>query len=94
MWGIALAAALIDALLTLHGLRLGLVEANPVADAVFRLVGPVPGLVGLKLLAVGVVALGSQRLSSGFRPSPAALLAAVWTCAAAYNGWLLLKVTS
>lgn len=93
VWGVVFAAALLDVVLTLYGLRLGFVEANPVADAVLRAVGPVLGLVGLKLLAVGVVALGSRRLSPRLRPSPAALLAAVWACAAAYNGWLLLRVT-
>lgn len=73
-------------LFTLDGLRVVFVQSNPVVDAVFRLIGPVPGLDDLELLAVGVAALGSQRLSAGFRSSSAALRAAVWTCAAAYHG--------
>ena len=73
-------------LFTLDGLRVVFVQSNRVVDAVLRLVGPMPGLDDLELLAVGVAALGSQRLSSGFRSSTVALRAAVWTYAAAYHG--------
>lgn len=93
VWAAAAVAGLLDVLLTLHGLRLGFVEANPVAAATLDAVGPVPGLVGLKLLALAVVAAASRRLPPGVRPSPAAFLAATWAGAAVYNGWLLLRVT-
>jgi hypothetical protein len=76
--------------LTLYGLGLGFAEANPVAAVVVGAVGPVPALVGLKLLALGVVALGARALPTGLGPTAPATLAVVWALAALYNVSVLL----
>ena len=89
-WTAAVLAGALDVLLTLHGLGLGFAEANPVAAATVVAVGPVPGLAGLKLLALTVVAVGSRLVPPAVRPFPAALLAVAWAGASAYNAWLLL----
>lgn len=91
VWAAALFAGALDVLLTLYGLGLGFVEANPVAAAVLASVGPVPGLVGLKAAAVAAVAVGSRVVPPEVRPSPAALLAVTWSGAALYNCWVLLS---
>lgn len=91
VWAAAVVTGALDILLTLYGLGLGFVEANPVAATVVATVGPVPGLVGLKFVAVAAVAVGSRVVPPEVRPSPPALLAATWSAAALYNCWILLS---
>jgi len=53
LWFLVTASMLVDVTLTVHGLHLGLRELNPVARRVMAIAG-VPGLYGLKGLALGV----------------------------------------
>lgn len=65
VWTVTLLATAADVATTVYGLHLGLREGNPVALAAIETFG-VPGLVGLKLLALGFagvcwVALSDER---------------------------------
>jgi hypothetical protein len=53
LWFAVVAAMLVDVTLTVHGLTLGLIEANPIARAAIDSAG-VLGLYGLKTLALAV----------------------------------------
>jgi hypothetical protein len=95
-----LASRLGDVVVTYHGLRIGLVETNPVASAAMELVGAVPGLVGLSLVVLGVI-VGTGEAALRAVPVPrrhwrsARVLwyggpTLVWVCVCAYNLSLIL----
>ncbi len=64
LWLLLVVAMLVDISLTVHGLQLGLVEANPIASRALSVFG-IPGLYGLKGVALGLG--GCCRLLVGDR---------------------------
>lgn len=83
--GLALAA---DTLSTLAGLKMGYAEGNPVARV--ALAGGPAGLVGLKLVAVGVALYCRPLFDGATRLAAPAALALTWAVAAGLNVSLLL----
>jgi len=88
LWGIVLAAAAGDVLLTLTGLSLCFTEANPVARA-FLDVGGGVGLVTLKLTALAVLFGVYRMVRPLFRRAALVAFSAPQLVAVGHN-WLLI----
>ena len=90
LWGLVLAAAAGDILLTLTGLSLCFTEANPVARTVFDAAGGA-GLVALKLAALGML-LGVYRIVRPlYRRAALVAFVAPQLLAVSHNGLLIAR---
>jgi hypothetical protein len=85
LWALVVGTLLLDAALTVAGLRLGLTELNPVAAGLIADIGAIPALAALKGGAVGVGLAGRAVLPAGYRGLVPAGLALPWTAAALAN---------
>lgn len=92
LWTVALLALVLDVALTAAGLRVGLVEANPVATATMRVLGVFGGLVALKSLAVAVALVGHAALPREYRSVAPLALAVPWWIAVAVNVTVIASV--
>jgi len=91
LWGLAIAAMLIDVTLTVHGLQLGLKELNPLAVAVLDFAG----VVGLYVIKAGALLVGvccRPLLPSRYRALIPLGLAIPTTIAVVNNSALILWV--
>ena len=88
LWGVVLAAAAGDVLLTLAGLSLCFTEANPVARAFLDVAGGV-GLVGLKLAALAVLFGVYRTVRPLFRRAALVAFSTPQLVAVSHN-WLLI----
>lgn len=89
LWCVALAALAADVLLTAYGLQNGYVETNPVAAAMFGVVGVPATFAALKGLPLAVAAVGRAVLPPAYRGVVPFGLAVPWTAGATINALLL-----
>ncbi len=85
LWALAGLGFVADLVLTLVGLRLGMTEANPVVVAAIGQVGPLWGLLGLKIGALAFAVGISRRISPTIRPVVPLALGLTWLAAAGVN---------
>ncbi|WP_254543564.1 DUF5658 family protein [Halomarina pelagica] len=83
-WGLAATAMLLDVALTHYGLRLGLVEMNPIASQVIAQYG-LPGMVGMKSFGFGVALFGRQVVHRRYAALVPLALALPWLVAVCIN---------
>jgi hypothetical protein len=88
LWALVVVALVADVALTAHGVANGYEEMNPLARAALSAHG-VPGLGGLKLLALGVGVVGRSALPSRYAAVVPLGLALPWTFAACSNALLI-----
>lgn len=85
LWGVVLATCLADVVLTAYGLRLGLMEGNPLAATLVGRLGALPALALLKTGAVGVAVTGWAAVPDDYRALIPAGIALPWVVASAAN---------
>jgi hypothetical protein len=90
LWGLVVAAAAGDIVLTLFGLSLCFTEANPVARRMLA-VGGGAGLVALKLAAVAVLFAVYRYVRPLYRRAALVAFCAPQLLAVGHNGLLLAK---
>jgi len=90
-WGVALVVFVAgDILTTTYGLQVGVSESNPVPAMVMDAVGALPAMVGLKLLAVGILWAVYRRLDERYWPETIPMtLTAVGGVAVGINTWMI-----
>lgn len=85
LWTAVIAGLVLDAVLTVYGIRLGLTESNPVAADLIASVGVVPALLILKTAALAVGVGGWMLFSEPYRGLVPAGLAIPWLGASVAN---------
>jgi hypothetical protein len=85
LWAAVIVGLILDAALTVYGIRLGLTESNPVAADLIANIGVVPALALLKGAALAVAVGGWFLLPETYRGLVPAALAVPWLGAAAVN---------
>ncbi|WP_338739454.1 DUF5658 family protein [Haloplanus salilacus] len=85
LWVAVIVGLVLDAALTVYGIRLGLTESNPVAADLIARVGVVPALALLKGASLAVAVGGWFLLPERYRGLVPAGLAIPWIGAAAVN---------
>ncbi|MFC6836312.1 DUF5658 family protein [Halomarina ordinaria] len=83
-WGLAVAAMVLDITLTLYGLRIGLVEMNPIASRVITQYGAL-GMVAMKGFGFGVAVFGRQVVHRRYAALVPLALALPWVVAVCVN---------
>ncbi|MFC7155379.1 DUF5658 family protein [Halomarina halobia] len=83
-WGLAVTAMLLDIGLTYYGLRLGLVEMNPIASEIIAKYG-LPGMIGMKSFGFGVALFGRRVVHRRYAALVPLALALPWLVAACIN---------
>ena len=91
LWWLVGVALVTDVVLTLYGLSLNLVEMNPIAAFVIAEYG-LPGMLGLKLLALLVAVAGWAVLPVAYARFVPLLVALPWGMASAVNAVLVVTV--
>jgi hypothetical protein len=85
LWTAVVVGLVLDAALTVYGIRLGLTESNPVAADLIARVGVVPALALLKGAALAVAVGGWFLLPEPYRGLVPAGLAIPWVGASVVN---------
>ena len=85
LWVAVIVGLVLDAALTVYGIRLGLTESNPVAAGLIANIGVVPALAILKGAALAVAVGAWFLLPKSYRGLVPAGLAIPWVGAAAVN---------
>lgn len=91
LWIVAVLAMALDVALTAYGLRLGLVEMNPVAAGAIVEYG-IAGMIALKLVAFAVAAVGRYVVPRRVAPLVPLALATPWFVAAGINVVMIASV--
>lgn len=84
LWTVAVAALALDVVLTTYGLRIGLVEINPLAAIVIAESGVV-GMVALKAAALTVAVVGRSLVPRRYTALVPIALGAPWLLAVGIN---------
>jgi hypothetical protein len=85
LWAAVVVGSVLDAALTVYGIRIGLTERNPVAAGLIASIGVVPAIALLKGAALAVAVGGWVLLPESVRGLVPAALAVPWLGAAAVN---------
>jgi hypothetical protein len=90
LWGLVGVSLVLDVALTAYGLGLGLEEANPIARALFSMIGVIEAMLLLKgiVLALGIVAWVS--LPRRYRAVVPIGIALPWLVASTINASLII----
>lgn len=91
LWVAVVAALVGDIVTTFVGLHLGLAESNPIAHGAINGYG-LPGMIGLKLVAVGIGLVCRWLLPDEYRPIVPAGLALPWLIAVGVNLYMISTV--
>jgi hypothetical protein len=89
LWAAVAVTYVLDVVLTAYGLSLGFEEANPVARAAMLTVGPLPAMVALKTVVVGVAVVFTRYAPPGGRPLIPLAVATPWAVASVSNSLLI-----
>ncbi|SFR47462.1 hypothetical protein SAMN04487947_1856 [Halogeometricum rufum] len=85
LWVAVAVTFVLDVTLTAHGLTLGFEEANPVARATMLVFGPLPAMVALKSVVVGIAVVFTRVAPPAGRPLIPLAVATPWALASASN---------
>ena len=92
LWSLAVLVSVLDVATTTVGLEIGLVEANPVAEALMMGSSPLQVMVGLKLFVFGFGVAVWSRLPDAYRAAVPLGVAVPWALASVHNAVLILSM--